>query len=208
MKHALIVAHPNPESFNLAMAHAYEQAAAGLGHTVVLRDLYRLGFDPRLGLAELPGPHGAAPAADVAAERALIGDADVFAFVYPLWFYAPPAMLKGYLDRVFGMGFGYGSGGASNTPLLRGRMMISVTSSGAPEAWMRQTGSWEAVRKLFDQHFADVCGLALMDHVHFGGIVPEITPQSVAACADEVATAVRRHFGPPPADPAASAPAG
>lgn len=196
MKHALIVAHPNPDSFNLTMARAYESAATALGHTVVMRDLYRVGFDPRLGQGEIPRPEGFAPGEDVLAERALIGDAEVFAFVYPLWFYAPPAMLKGYLDRVFGMGFGYGHGGTANTPLLRGRMMISLTSSGAPEAWIRQTGSWDAVRKLFDQHFAEVCGLALMDHVHFGGITPEITAESVQGCAAEVEAAVRRHFGP------------
>jgi NAD(P)H dehydrogenase (quinone) len=197
MKHALIVAHPNPDSFNLAMAKAYEQAATALGHTVVVRDLYRLGFDPRLGQAEIPGPGGFTPGDDVLAERALIGDAAVFAFVYPLWFYAPPAMLKGYIDRVFGMGFGYGAQGAGNQPLLAGRTMITVSSSGAPEAWMRQTGSWEAMRKVFDEHFAAVCGLAMIDHVHFGGIVPGITAASVADCAAEVAEAVKRHFGPP-----------
>jgi NAD(P)H dehydrogenase (quinone) len=196
MKHALIVAHPNPDSFNLTMAHAYETAAKALGHEVVVRDLYRLGFDPRLGQAEIPKPGGFSPGADVLAERALIGDADVFAFVYPLWFYAPPAMLKGYLDRVFGMGFGYGSGQAGNTPLLRGRSMISITSSGAPEAWMRETGSWDAVRHLFDQHFSSVCGLALVEHLHFGGIVPDITADSVHDCEAEVNAAVRKRFGP------------
>jgi NAD(P)H dehydrogenase (quinone) len=196
MKHALIVAHPNPDSFNLAMAHAYEAAAKALGHAVVMRDLYRTGFDPRLGLAELPGPKGFAPGADVVAERALIADADVFAFVYPLWFYAPPAMLKGYIDRVFGMGFGYGRGEGGNAPLLSGRMMISLSSSGAPEAWMRQTGDWDAMRKLFDTHVAGVCGLSVVDHLHFGGIVPGITAEAVGDCAAEVEAAVKQRFGP------------
>jgi NAD(P)H dehydrogenase (quinone) len=197
MKHALIVAHPNPDSFNLAMAHAYEAAARALGHEVVLRDLYRIGFEPRLGLGEVPGPHGVTPGADVVAERALIGDAQVFAFVYPLWFYAPPAMLKGYIDRVFGMGFGYGPGQGGNAPLLTGRMLISVSSSGAPQAWMRQTGDWEAMRKLFDAHIAGVCGLSVVDHLHFGGIVPGITAEAVQDCAAEVADAVKQRFGPP-----------
>lgn len=194
MKHALIVAHPNPGSFNLAMARAYETAVQAQGDVVVLRDLYRLNFDPRLAAGEIPSPGGFAPGADVLAERAQIGDADVFAFVYPLWFNAPPAMLKGYLDRVFGMGFGYGPGAAGNEPLLRGRRMISVSSSGAPEAWMRQTGMWDATRKLFDEHFAAVCGLTVVDHLHFGGIVPGITADAAASCADTVSDAVSRHF--------------
>lgn len=195
MHHAVIVAHPNPDSFNLAMARAYAAAAQAQGDTVALRDLYRMDFDPRLGAGEIPGPSGFQAGADVVAERAALSPVDVFVFVYPLWFNAPPAMLKGYLDRVFGMGFGYGPGPEGNRPLLRGRRMISLSSSGAPQAWMRQTGMWDATRKLFDEHFSGVCGLTVVDHLHFGGIVPGITAEAVKGCADQVAEAVARHFG-------------
>jgi len=195
MKHALIVAHPNDSSFNLTMARTYEATAKAIGDTVVVRDLYRLGFDPRLGQTEIPLPSGFKPGDDVLAERALIGDAQVYAFVYPLWFNAPPAMLKGYIERVFGMGFGYGPGEGGNDPLLNGRMMISISSSGAPQAWMRQTGMWEAMRKLFDEHVAAVCGLTVLQHLHFGGIVPGITTESVHECSVKVTDAVNAHFG-------------
>ena len=196
MKHAVIVAHPNPDSFNLGMARAYGKAAEDCGHAVVFRDLYRTGFDPCLKTTELPGAAGFAPAADVVAERALIDDVDVFAFVYPLWFNAPPAMLKGYLDRVFSSGFGFGFGVAGNEPLLKGRMMISFSSSGAPTAWVRRTGSWDAIHTLFDEHFAAVCGLSVVDHIHFGEIAPNITVDAFDSCAQEVSDAVRRRFGP------------
>jgi NAD(P)H dehydrogenase (quinone) len=100
MKHVIVVAHPGPDSSNLAMARAYQAAALRAGAQVVLRDLYRMGFDPRLAEAELPRPAGFEPGADVKAERALIADADVFVFVYPLWFDSPPAMLKGHDHEV------------------------------------------------------------------------------------------------------------
>ncbi|HEX6866382.1 MAG TPA: NAD(P)H-dependent oxidoreductase [Caulobacteraceae bacterium] len=158
----------------------------------MLRDLYRMGFDPRLQADEVPDHAGFAAADDVKAERALIGDADVFAFVYPLWFNAPPAMLKGYIDRVFGMGFGYGMGQGGNRPLLTGRRMISITSSGAPSRWLEQTGAWEAIRNLFDEHLAAVCGFTLVGHVHFDGITPGITEEAVEQCANAVKAAVAR----------------
>jgi NAD(P)H dehydrogenase (quinone) len=195
MKHALIVAHPNPASFTAAMAKAYAEAAAGQGHETSVRDLYAIGFDPRLAADEIPGPHGFGPHQDVEAERALLADVGVFAFFYPVWFNAPPAILKGYIDRVFGMGFGYGMGQGGNAPLLGGRRMISFSSSGSPKSWMIETGAWDAMRKLFDEHVAGVCGLAVIDHVHFGEIVPNITSEAVKSCADEVAAAVDRHFG-------------
>src|SRR6185437_3011046 len=114
------------------VANAYCDAATGKGHDVLLRDLYRMNFAPCLGAEEVPVPAGFAPCADVVEERRALADTDVFAFVYPLWMNAQPAMLKGYIDRVFGMGFAYGSGKGGNVPLLKSRKMISFTSSGAP----------------------------------------------------------------------------
>ena len=181
MKHAIILAHPNPNSFNAAVARTYCEMVRGRSHEPILRDLYRLGFDPLLKASEIPGAAGFEPAPDVLAERAVIKDAEVFVFVYPLWFYAPPAMLKGYVDRVFGMGFGFGDiQGGGNTPLLKGRKMITFTSSGSPIEWVKQEGAWTAIRNLFDSHLAQVCGLTVLDHVHFGGIAPGTRPDAVA----------------------------
>lgn len=171
MKHAVIVGHPNPDSFTLAVAHRYCEAVRRLGHRIELRDLYRNGFDPCLKLSELPRPGGFSPGDDVRAERALIGDADVFVFVYPLWFYDRPAIVKGYVDRVFGMGFGYSpQSGGGNEGLLSGRKLLSFTSSGAPTAWLQEEGTWEPIRTLLDSHLARVCGMTVLDHVHFGDV--------------------------------------
>src|SRR4249920_388786 len=111
MKHAVIVAHPKVQSFTMSVANAYCEAAAGKGHDVLLRDLYRMNFAPCLGAEEIPVPGGFAPGGDVLQERNLLADVNVFTFVYPFWMNAQPAMLKGYIDRVFGMGFAYGRAG-------------------------------------------------------------------------------------------------
>lgn len=193
MKHAVIVSHPVRESFTLSVAGAYAAAAAELGHQVLSRDLYRMNFDPRLGAAELPLAPGFAPAPDAAAERQLLAGADVFALIYPLWLDTPPAMLKGYLERVFGYGFAYGGEGGTQ-PLLTGRRLIVFTSSGAPLSWMEETGAFAALRTLFDDYFAQVCGLTLLEHVHVGGVVPDIRADWVAARLADVRQTVKRHF--------------
>ena len=199
MKHAVIVAHPNAESLNVTLAKAYHAAALAQGDTVVWRDLYRMGFNPCLQDDEIPraGAQGARP--DVVKERADIADADVYAFIYPLWFNSPPAILKGYIDRVFGAGFGFQAGPHGAEPLLRGRMMFSITTSGAPQAWMQQTGTWEALRKLFDEHFASVCGLSVVEHLHFGNITPGITTEAVMGYQATVSQSVNRTFALSPA---------
>ena len=131
-------------------------------------------------------------------ERQLLADVGVFAFVYPLWMNAQPAMLKGYIDRVFGMGFAYGPGKGGNVPLLKSRKMMCFTSSGAPTDWVVSTGAWSAIQKLFDEHFAAVCGLELIDHIHFGGVTPGIRADVVEAHLARVHEAVGRFRGGKP----------
>jgi NAD(P)H dehydrogenase (quinone) len=195
MKHALIVAHPSQASFTLAAAHAYAEAARKHEHDVVFRDLYVMGFDPCLAPDEIPGPSGAHPHDDVMAERALIGDADVFAFFYPLWLNVPPAILEGYRQRVFGFGFAYCSRrGGGTDPMLTAARMIAFTSSGAPADWMEKSGAMEAIRQLSDEHFAAVCGLKIADHVHFGGITAGLRADAVEQCLQRVRVAVQTNF--------------
>lgn len=195
MKHAVVVAHPNTGSFTASVAKAYVAAAEALGHQTVVRDLYRMGFDPCLKASELPGPASAHPAPDVTAERELLSDVDVFAFVYPFWFNTPPAILKGYVDRVFCMGFGFEPAFGGTSPLLTGRRLISFTSSGAPDAWVQQTHALEALTTVFDRQIAGVTGLSMVDHIHVGAIAPNMTPEAAETILAEVGAAVRRHFG-------------
>jgi NAD(P)H dehydrogenase (quinone) len=194
MKHSVIVAHPSGSSFNISVARAYADAARVLGQEVVVRDLYRINFAPCLMEDELPFAPNHRPRHDVVAERLLLSGVQVFAFVYPFWFNAPPAILKGYIDRVFGAGFGYAPARAGSEPLLKHRKMITFSSSGAPDHWVVNTGAYEAARRIFDEHFSTVCGLQLLDHIHFGGIVGGIRSDAVAQKLAIVASTVARHF--------------
>ncbi|MEI9990992.1 MAG: NAD(P)H-dependent oxidoreductase [Rhizomicrobium sp.] len=198
MKHAVIVAHPNTESFTASLASAYREAGLAAGHDVIFRDLYAMGFDPRLAESEIPWSKHFALKDDVIAERALLQDVEVFAFFYPIWLNSPPSILKGYLERVFGLGFAYRREGAGNAPLLKGRKMISFTASGAPTEWVIQSGAWAAMRTLFDSHFAAVCGMEVVDHAHFGGIHPGIRADSVQNDAETVRATFAKHFIEPP----------
>ena len=193
MKHAVVVAHPDPASLNATIAQTYADTVTNAGHEAVVRDLYAMGFDPCLKAEEIPGPAEPRFGDDVTAERALLADADVFAFVYPLWFNGPPAILKGYVDRVFGMGFGFTPAFGGTDPALRGRRLISFTTSGAPDAWVQDTGAMDALRRLFDDHLAGVCGLRVADHLHFGGMVSGITEAAFADVIAKVREAAARH---------------
>jgi NAD(P)H dehydrogenase (quinone) len=195
MQHAVIIAHPKTQSLTHAAADAYAAEIRTLGHEALIRDLYAMDFDPRLQASELPSLSGVSPAQDIVAERRLLADVEVFVFVYPFWFNAPPAILKGYVDRVFGMGFGYGPApGGGTEPLLDGRQLLSFSFSGAPEVWVNDTGALKSLMAIFDSHVARMCGLELVDHVHTGGIAPNMTEEAVTSVLDSVQETARTLF--------------
>jgi NAD(P)H dehydrogenase (quinone) len=196
MRHVAVLAHPDPHSFNVAVAEAYLATVRGASHEAELRDLYRLDFDPRLIARELPWHDDYAPGEDALAERTRLAAADVIAFVYPLWFNAPPAILKGYVERVFGMGFGYEPAEPGTRPLLAGKQLLTISTSGAPGDWAEQTGVLPRLRAGFDDYLAEVCGLTVLDHLHLGGVTPGIRDDAAEAMLDEVRGLVRRLFGP------------
>lgn len=202
MKHAVIIGHPRDRSFTKLMARTYIDAVHARGHETVVRDLYAMDFDPRLRADELPGRKDAAPLPEVLIERTFLKDADVFAFFYPIWFGSPPAMIKGYIERIFGVGFGYESIKSGGTrPLLGGRKMISFTSTGSENTWMVASGSWEAVRKIFNHRLETACGLESIEHVNFGGVDADMNAERITEAVDLVRETVDEMF------PAAPAPA-
>lgn len=199
MRHAVILAHPARKSLNAAVAQTYAEAVERLGHEVIVRDLYSMRFDPCLKAVEIPGPKRPKFRPDVLRERELLADVEVFALVYPLWFNAPPAILKGYIDRVFGMGFGFTPVFGGAEPALSGRKLISFTTSGAPDFWIRDTGALSALVRLFDSHLGGTCGLSVVDHAHFGGMVSDITPETYEEVMAKVRTTASAHFRAHPA---------
>jgi NAD(P)H dehydrogenase (quinone) len=202
-KHAIIVCHPNRKSFTMSAAEHYATAVRAHGHESLVRDLYRMRFDPVLKEEEREG----APAADVAKEWAILGKVDVYVLVYPIWFGTPPALLKGYIDRVFGAGRTRGMDGEGGPrELLGGKRLVSLTFSGKLRAWLDEKGVLNSLRTVYDRYFADVFGFAETHRYHFDGItaaMPKGEARMHLAKVEEAAREVmsRMVTAPPDRDP-------
>ena len=106
---ALVVeCHPRQDSLTMAVAHAFRDAADGVAFEVA--DLYREGFDPRLGAEDEPDwdDPGKIYSAAAQQEMARVERCAATVMVFPVWWWSTPAMLKGWIDRVFNHGWAYG----------------------------------------------------------------------------------------------------
>jgi NAD(P)H dehydrogenase (quinone) len=172
ISHLVVLGHPAPGSFCHAMADAYCESVRGYGQSADLRDLYGMGFDPLLKAAERPGSRDFAPAADVAAELDLIRASRVVTLVYPIWFGMPPAIIKGYVDRVLGAGF-LARDIKAGVPhaLLHGKRLVILSSSASTLPWLEEQGQWMALRQAFDTYLTTIFSLKGCEHVHFDAVV-------------------------------------
>ncbi|HKF72023.1 MAG TPA: NAD(P)H-dependent oxidoreductase [Stellaceae bacterium] len=148
----IVLAHPEPKSFNAHLAEVARGALEKDGWSVTASDLYAMGFDP-CERAEHFSPRqnperfdvqaeqrfasdrGALPA-PVAAEIAALDLADLVILQYPMWWHLPPAMLKGWLDRVLVYGEVYTSKKRFEHGRWAGkRAMLSLTVGTSPETY-------------------------------------------------------------------------
>jgi len=166
----MVVSHPDPSSFTMAVARSYAETVEALGQVAVIRDLYRMNFQPVLNLAEIPGPHFQM-SPDVAAELEVIGKPDVLVLVYPIWFGGAPAMIKGYVERVLGANFAVGTIHDDKTQSrLAGCRLLSLTVSGMTENWLEERGLVRGPRVVFDDYLRRSFAMQSSRHVQFGGV--------------------------------------
>ncbi len=105
MKSLVIVAHPNRASFNHAIAQTCVSALTDNGHEVIAHDLYKEAFDPMLPYDEFT--KDAVPPAEIQRHCDEVSRAEGIIIVHPNWWGQPPAILKGWVDRVIRPGVAY-----------------------------------------------------------------------------------------------------
>ena len=140
----VVYSHPVPESFNAAIRDATIEALGKAGHTVRLLDLYAEEFDPIMCCDERRAYHTRGEnEVRVADHLALLREAEGLVFVYPTWWYGLPAMLKGWLDRVWvpHVTFTMPEDGQPIRPLMTHiRFLGVITTCGAPWWWSKFVG--------------------------------------------------------------------
>lgn len=130
----VVIAHPDSASRTHQVARRVTQALEEAGTPVAQADLHAEGFDPRFTLADRRRYQSAGPVPpDVAAEHARLDAVDDLVLVFPVYWWSMPAMLKGWVDRVFVNGWAFDD---RTTPMTRklGRLTIHLVMLAGDDA--------------------------------------------------------------------------
>lgn len=165
----IVHAHPEPTSFNGAMTRHAVTVLAEAGHEVTVSDLYAMGFDPvsdrrnfttvadaeflRLQTEEAHASQNNSFVPELQDEMDKVARSDLLIFQFPIWWLGLPAILKGWVDRVFAVGRAYGGGRYFDSGVFHGkRAMCSVTVGGPKEVYSARGVYSEVEDILFPIH--------------------------------------------------------
>lgn len=170
---SVILAHPQEGSFNHAIARAVADRLTANGHTAVLHDLYQEGFDPLLTGDEIPRDASLPPM--IGRHCAEIAQADGIVIVHPNWWGMPPAILKGWVDRVIRPGVAYefvegDSGEGVPRGLLKARAALVFNTSNT-EAGRERTVFGDPLETIWKNCIFGLCGVEQFYRRMFGVVV-------------------------------------
>lgn len=206
MKISVILAHPNPRSFNHAIARTAEAELKRLGHSVRLHDLCQEQFNPLLPVDELAKN---APLGSVVRQHCHeIVEAEGIIIVHPNWWGMPPAILKGWIDRVLRMEVAYrfvanDQGEGVPQGLLHANSAIVFNTANTPDQRERE---WfgDPLEILWKKCVFGLCGVKKVERRTFSVVITS-TPELRARWLTEVRQIVAAHYPAaqrPPAKPA------
>ncbi|KEQ24240.1 NAD(P)H oxidoreductase [Paenibacillus tyrfis] len=156
MKILTVVSHPRVNSLTFSVADRFLQGLADAGHETEMLDLHRRGFNPVLWEADEPdwSSDRKIYSPEVEAEIERMKKYDALTYIFPIWWFNLPAMLKGYIDRVWNNGFAYGSN------KLHHKQVLWLGLAAAPKELFEKRQYDKMLSQLLNTGIADYCGIS------------------------------------------------
>jgi NAD(P)H dehydrogenase (quinone) len=175
MDYLIIYAHPNPKSFNHAILEQVESELIKRKKTYEIRDLNALHFNPVLDGKDFTAMSRGIYLDDVKTEQDFILKSKTLIFIYPIWWFGMPSILKGYIDRIFSHGFAFRFTDKGPEGLLKGKKVIIFNTTGGPQENYQAAGFLSALKTTTEIGIFEFCGMKVIEHPYFFAVpyVPE-----------------------------------
>ncbi|MFE7151535.1 NAD(P)H-dependent oxidoreductase, partial [Heyndrickxia sporothermodurans] len=149
MQTLVIYSHPNTNSLNHAILENVMKGLTETNRKFEIIDLYKEKFDPILVIDENNRRRDLINDPYTEKYRKKIEQADTLIFIYPIWWYGVPAILKGFFDRVFVSGFAFRYDGRLPKGLLKNKSAWVIYTIDSPSffiRWFRRNAEWIVIR--------------------------------------------------------------
>ena len=140
MRVLVVYVHPKAQCFNRSVLDLTVKELTASGHEVQVADLYKEGFQPAMLAEDYAQFEGKAMPADVLREQDRVEWSDALVFIFPYWWWSIPALLKGWFDRVFSMGWAWLDPSKPELSPLKPRKVLVLTSAGASKDQLAKRG--------------------------------------------------------------------
>ena len=170
MKYLIVYAHPDPKSFNHAIMETISEELKKKKKEFTVRDLYKIGFNPLLSVKDLSAIQDGAIPKDIKKEQNYISKADTIIFVFPIWWSSMPAILKGYIDRVFSLKFAYDITEDGVMGLLKGKKAFLISTTGASKEDNEKMGAFKMMNMSMDMAIFQFSGLKVIAHKYLSSV--------------------------------------
>jgi NAD(P)H dehydrogenase (quinone) len=190
MKNLIVYAHPNSGSLNHFFKQTVLESLQESGEAIAVRDLNEINFNPVLSLDDMNGQRMGKVADDVKTEQDFITWADRIVFIYPIWWTGMPAIMKGYIDRVFSYGFAYRYEKGVQKGLLSGKKTIIINSHGKSNEEYQAMGMDKALALTSDTGIFTYCGLEIEQHFYFDK-ADRASKESISDWENQIKTTLR-----------------
>ncbi|WP_338461488.1 NAD(P)H-dependent oxidoreductase [Brevibacillus borstelensis] len=184
LKAYIVFAHEGHTSFCHEILERTKQTLDREGISYTVRDLYQQDFQPVFRGEDMHRVEEGHVSADIAEEQQQITDADLLVMIFPVWWWSPPAIMKGYFDRVFTNGFAFRYEEKGPVGLLNGKQALVMTTTRESEHDMRASGMDQVMKKQMADGTLSMMGYKTLYH-NFAA-VPYVSEAARRAMLDEV----------------------
>ncbi|MER7049454.1 NAD(P)H oxidoreductase [Streptomyces jumonjinensis] len=194
----LVLAHPRTDSLTARVAARARDRLAAAGHTVDVLDLHTEGFDPRMTPEDEPdwADREKRYSPEARAHMARVEAADVIVVVFPVWWFGLPALLKGWVDRVWNYGFAYGR----SRPRLAGKRIQWIGLAGYSREHFTEGGWDDLIDRQLRVGVSRFCGIEdARVHLVYDTVASGAHDQALLTSADDALSAFLTATAPAPA---------
>lgn len=181
----IVYAHPNPRSFNQAILETVDAALRAQGHATRIHDLYQMQFRCVLDGEDLLRSWRGDLPVDTRREQEALRWAQGLVLIYPVWWFGPPAILKGWIDRVFTRKFAFDFGPEGMKGLLHLERALIFNTLGGDQATYQQEHWEELLARPMIEGILGACGVRNITYQAFYQ-VPSIPVTEREAMLDQV----------------------